>query len=167
MAQTRFRPPAADRLITAATELDGDQRLQPGLVWGVVHDGNAWALGGVAGHAGLFGPTADLVRYVRALLTPDTHPVLSAATIAEMTRYQAGAAPDTRALGWRLDANDWGAWPERSYWHTGFTGTSLLIAPDLGVAVVLLIGGVHPQRQPERQLAMRAAVHREILNALV
>ena len=166
MKATRFRPALADREITAATELDGDQRLEPGLVWGDVHDGNAWALGGIAGHAGLFGPADDLVRYVRALITPEAHPVLSAESIAEMTRRQAGASPDVRALGWRLDASEWGPWPERTFWHTGFTGTSLLIAPDLGVAVVLLMGGVHPSRQPERQLAMRATVHREILGAV-
>jgi CubicO group peptidase (beta-lactamase class C family) len=166
MDATRFRPPPEDRLITAATELDGDQRLEVGLVWGEVHDGNAWALGGVAGHAGLFGPAVDVVRYARALLTPDAHPVLSAGSIAEMTRLQVGAAPDVRALGWRLDASDWGPWPTDTYWHTGFTGTSLLIAPDVGIAVVLLMGGVHPKRQPERQLALRAAVHREILDTL-
>jgi CubicO group peptidase (beta-lactamase class C family) len=163
---TRFRPPESDRPIIAATELDGDQRLEPGLVWGEVHDGNAWALGGVAGHAGLFGPADDLVRYVRALLTPDAHPVLSAESIAEMTRLQTGAPPDVRALGWRLDASDWGPWPADSYWHTGFTGTSLLVAPTAGIAVVLLMGGVHPKRRPERQLALRAAVHGEILDAL-
>jgi CubicO group peptidase (beta-lactamase class C family) len=166
IAATRFRPTPSEREITAATELDGDQRLAPGLVWGEVHDGNAWALGGVAGHAGLFGPAEDLVRYVRPLLKPEAHPVLSAESIAEMTRLQAGAPPDVRALGWRLDASDWGHWPERTFWHTGFTGTSLLIAPELGSAVVLLMGGVHPKRQLERQLALRAAVHREILSAL-
>ena len=64
-----------------------------------------------------------------------------------MTRWQAGAPPDVRALGWRLDASDWGAWPASTYWHTGFTGTSLLIAPDAGIAVVLLMGGVHPVRR--------------------
>jgi CubicO group peptidase (beta-lactamase class C family) len=165
MGLTRFRPPAADRPSIAATELDGDQRLEPGLVWGEVHDGNAWALGGVAGHAGLFGPAADLVRFSSALLTPDAHPVLSGATIAEMTRFQTGAPPDIRALGWRLDASDWGNWPAGTFWHTGFTGTSLLISPALGVAVVLLMGGVHPRRQPERQRQTHVAVHRAVLEA--
>jgi serine-type D-Ala-D-Ala carboxypeptidase len=165
MDATAFRPLPEERPLIAATELDGDQRLEPGLVWGEVHDGNAWALGGVAGHAGLFGPADDLVRFCSALLRPHAHPVLSAETIAAMTAFQTGVPPDVRALGWRLDASDWGAWPEGTYWHTGFTGTSLLIAPDLGIAVVLLMGGVHPQRQPERQLAMRATLHRAVLDA--
>jgi CubicO group peptidase (beta-lactamase class C family) len=165
MNATRFRPAPADREITAATELDGDQRLEPGLVWGAVHDGNAFALGGVAGHAGLFGPADDLVRFAGALLAPE-NPVLSAKSIAEMTRLQTGTPPDVRGLGWRLDATEWGPWPGGTFWHTGFTGTSLLIAPELGVAVVLLMGGVHPKRQPENQLALRATVHREIVGAL-
>jgi len=160
LERTRFRPPQRERRLIAATELDGDQRLEPGLVWGEVHDGNAWALGGVAGHAGLFAPAADLGRFASALLAPARHPVLSAGSIAEMTRFQAGGPPDMRALGWQLDASDWGSWPESTYWHTGFTGTSLLVAPRLGYAVVLLMGGVHPARNPERQAELRREVHR-------
>ncbi len=139
----------------AATELDGDQRLAPGLVWGEVHDGNAWALGGVAGHAGLFAPADDLGRFARALLAPERHPVLGPDSIAEMTRFQAGAPPDVRALGWRLDASEWGAWPSSTYWHTGFTGTSLLVAPELGLCG-RAAHGRRPPRAPSRP-AGRAA----------
>jgi CubicO group peptidase (beta-lactamase class C family)/ribosomal protein S18 acetylase RimI-like enzyme len=121
LERTRFRPPTRERRLIAATELDGDQRLEPGLVWGEVHDGNAWALGGVAGHAGLFAPAADLGCFASALLS-GRHPVLDAASIAEMTRYQAGGPPDTRALGWQLDASEWGPWPGTTYWHTGSPG---------------------------------------------
>jgi DNA-binding GntR family transcriptional regulator/CubicO group peptidase (beta-lactamase class C family)/GNAT superfamily N-acetyltransferase len=166
LERARFRPPKRERLLIAATELDGDQRLEPGLVWGEVHDGNAWALGGVAGHAGLFAPAADLGRFASALLDPERHPVLSAGSIAEMASYQAGGSPDTRALGWQLDATEWGSWPESTYWHTGFTGTSLLVAPDLGCAVVLLMGGVHPVRRLEQQAALRRDVHRMLAEAL-
>ncbi len=63
MNRTGFLPAQGEE--TAATELDGDQRLVPGLVWGEVHDGNAYALGGVAGHAGLFAPVADLAVFVQ------------------------------------------------------------------------------------------------------
>ncbi len=83
-----------------------------------------------------------------------------------MTRWQAGAPPDVRALGWRLDASELGRWPASSYWHTGFTGTSLLVAPAYGIAVVLLMGGVHPARQPEAQSALRAALHRAVAESL-
>ena len=165
LERTRFKPLKRDRPAIAATELDGDQRLEPGLVWGEVHDGNAWALGGIAGHAGLFAPARDLGRFASALLAPDRHPVLGPGSIAEMTRYQAGDPPDIRALGWRLDATDWGPWPSSTYWHTGFTGTSLLVAPELGCAVVLLLGGVHPVRRLEQQAELRAEVHRIVLEA--
>ena len=166
MQHTGYLPSELDRRLIAATELDGDQRLTLGLVWGEVHDGNTWALGGISGHAGLFAPADDLGRFASALLAPDRHPVLTADSLAEMTRRQAGAPPDTRALGWRLDASEWGRWPASTYWHTGFTGTSLLIAPDLGVAVVLLMGGVHPLRRLEDADELRRVVHRLIADAL-
>ncbi|MHB1597843.1 MAG: serine hydrolase domain-containing protein [Acidimicrobiales bacterium] len=162
MSRTRFRPPTGERLLTAATEDSGDQRRTEELVWGEVHDGNAHALGGVAGHAGLFAPCDDLVRFVAALLHPTRHPVLSAASVAEMSRYQAGEQPDVRGLGWRLAPLDWGDWPESTYWHTGFTGTSLLVSPASGVAVVLLANAVHPSRQLERQASWRARLHRAV-----
>ena len=69
MERTRFTPPASARRFTAATELDGDQRLEPGLVWGEVHDGNAWALGGMPGTP-VFSPVDDLARFASALLAP-------------------------------------------------------------------------------------------------
>ena len=166
MRRSRFRPPASEQRLIAASELDGDQRLAPGLIWGEVHDGNAWALGGVSGHAGLFAPSEDLGLFASALLVPDRHPVLTPESLAEMTRRQAGAPPDVRALGWRLDAGEWGAWPPSTYWHTGFTGTSLLVAPAFGVAVVLLTGGVHPHRRPDDQATLRRRVHRTIAESL-
>ena len=147
-SRTRFRPASSERRLIAATELDGDQRLEPGLVWGEVHDGNAWALGGVAGHAGLFAPAADLGRFVSALLAPEHHPVLSARSIAELTSYQAGGPPDTRALGWQLDASAWGSWPSSTYWHTGFTGTSLLDRTRTRLRGCAPDGGRSPRAQP-------------------
>jgi CubicO group peptidase (beta-lactamase class C family) len=166
LQHTGYLPPERDRRLIAATELDGDQRLTPGLVWGEVHDGNTWALGGISGHAGLFAPIDDLGRFASALLAPDRHPVLAAGSIAEMTRWQAGAPPDSRALGWRLDASEWGTWPDSTYWHTGFTGTSLLIAPDVGIAVVLLMGGVHPVRRLDDADDLRRVVHQLIADAV-
>ncbi len=159
---TRYRPTANQRPLTAATELNGDQRMSPGLTWGEVHDGNAWALGGVAGHAGLFAPAEDMIRFVATLLRPRQHPVLSAASIASITAVKERGGDDVRGLGWRLDPSDWGVWPEGTYWHTGFTGTSLLVAPAAGLAVVLLSNAIHPRRQLSRQADFRCDVHRAI-----
>ncbi len=162
--RTGFRP-AVDRHEVAATELDGDQRLGPGLVWGEVHDGNAFALKGVAGHAGLFAPLEDLSRYVAGLLDPGGTPVLDARSIAEMGTRQAGTGDDVRGIGWRLFPRQWGSWPADTIWHTGFTGTSLLASPSRGVGVVLLTNAVHPVRRLEEQAGVRARIHRLLAEA--
>jgi serine-type D-Ala-D-Ala carboxypeptidase len=157
MTETGYRPRLPrDRI--AATEADGDQRRGPGLVWGQVHDGNAFALGGVSGHAGLFGPAADLARYAASWL--GVHPLLSPATVALVTSRRAGAGETARALGWRTHPEVLGDWPEGTLWHTGFTGTSLLIAPALDTAVVLLSNAVHPVRRLAETMAFRGDVHR-------
>ncbi len=151
----------------AATEADGDQRLTAGLVWGQVHDGNAFALGGVCGHAGLFGTAADVARFAAALLCPARHPVLGEPAITRMmSRQTTAAADDVRAIGWRLRPAGWGDWPPGTLWHTGFTGTSMLIAPALDVAVVLLGNGVHPARQPAAIARLRAGLHQAVRAAL-
>jgi CubicO group peptidase (beta-lactamase class C family) len=166
LSRTRFRPPEAERRLCAATEVDGDQRLAPGLVWGEVHDGNAYALGGVAGHAGLFAPLGDLARFVQVLLAPELAGVLSAGSVALMGSRQAGGGADVRGIGWRLEPREWGHWPAGTIWHTGFTGTSLLVAPSIGAAVVLLTNAVHPHRRLEDQAAVRSQVHRLVAEVL-
>ena len=165
MTSASYRPRVPLRRI-AATEADGDQRTGSGVVWGSVHDGNAFALGGVSGHAGLFGTAADLGRFASALLAPDRHPVLSAKTLELMTARQAGAGAQARVLGWRLRPEAWGDWPDGTIWHTGFTGTSLLIAPALDVAVVLLSNAVHPVRRLDQIGAFRAGVHWAVRDAV-
>jgi CubicO group peptidase (beta-lactamase class C family) len=166
MTSTGYRPRAPLERI-AATEADGDQRPGTSVVWGQVHDGNAFALGGISGHAGLFGTAGDLGRFASALLTQDRHPVLSAETLALMTARRAGAGAGERVLGWRVRPEAWGDWPEGTIWHTGFTGTSLLIAPASGLAVVLLSNAVHPVRRLDQVGAFRARIHRAILGLAV
>ncbi len=166
LRRTRFRPPLTDRRLAAATELDGDQRLGPRLVWGEVHDGNAFALGGVAGHAGLFAPLNDLARFVQVLLAPEAGRLLSAESIALMGARHAAGAGDVRGIGWRLEPENWGSWPPGTIWHTGFTGTSLLVAPGRATGVVLLTNSVHPRRRLDDQAVVRAEVHRLVAEAL-
>jgi len=166
LTHTGFRPSLRAREGIAATELDGDQRNEPVLVWGEVHDGNAWALGGIAGHAGLFSTADDMALFVSALLNSRHHPVLSYGSIAKMSQHQAGRQPDVRGLGWKLDPKEWGSWPDGTYWHTGFTGTSLLVAPKANLGVVLLTNAVHPQRHLDEQADFRARIHRTLLRSL-
>jgi len=164
MMRTSYRP-QSDVTGIAATEVDGDQRMRDEAIWGTVHDGNAFAMGGVSGHAGLFGPVEDLGRFAAALLTPRRHAVLSAETIRLMTTRHGTAASDVRALGWRLRPAGWGRWPAGTFWHSGFTGTSMLVSPGADTAVVLLTNFVHPKRRPEEAQQLRAGLHRAVLRA--
>ena len=151
MRDTRYRPNRRDLRRIAATERNGDQRLTKELVWGEVHDGNAWALGGVAGHAGLFGTTDDLgpIRPARCSTRSNTA-CLTPASIASMTRASpVGTQPDVRGLGWRLDPAAWGPWPvghvlaHRLHRHLA----ARLPVANLGV---VLADQCHPSRAPAR-----------------
>lgn len=164
MMRTGYRP-AVDVAGIAATEVNGDQRLRDEVIWGSVHDGNAFAMGGVSGHAGLFGPVDDLNRFAAALLRPRVHPVLGGETIRIMTAPHAATGSEARALGWRLRPSGWGRWPGGTFWHTGFTGTSILVSPGADTAVVLLTNFVHPKRRAEEAGRLRGQLHRAVLRA--
>jgi serine-type D-Ala-D-Ala carboxypeptidase len=122
-------------------------------VIGEVHDPRAFALGGVAGHAGLFGTARDVARYCRMLLSGgelDGVRILKHTTVAEMTSPR--SLPDgtgTRAYGFDVDTAYSSPRGEqftkgKSFGHTGFTGTSMWIDPDHDVFVILLTNAVHP-----------------------
>jgi CubicO group peptidase (beta-lactamase class C family) len=158
MASSGFLPDADTRRRCAATEIVPERG---GLLTGVVHDDNADALGGVAGHAGLFATCADLERFCRLWLGRgrlDGVRHLSPATVDVATRDQTGG-DRRRGLGWVLQPNPFWVPADlcspRAYSHTGFTGTSLLIDPQPGVFVVLLTNRVHPSREPATAAAVR------------
>ncbi|MER6146344.1 serine hydrolase domain-containing protein [Streptomyces sparsogenes] len=160
MTSTRFRPPRAWLPRIAATE---DQRrpwakLDRGMLRGVVHDENAHALGGVAGHAGLFSTAADLTLLCRALLGGGP-PVLRPESVDLML-----TAP---GLGFEVD-QPWfmGELAGRgAAGHTGFTGTSLVIDRATSSFLVLLANTVHPRRRPADS-APRAAAGTALARAL-
>jgi CubicO group peptidase (beta-lactamase class C family) len=145
LRQTLYRPPRALQRRIAPT---GIWRGTP--VAGQVHDANAAKLGGVAGHAGLFGTANDLARFARIMLaggvTPDGKRVLKQETVALFTAVSVPArrGQSARALGWQAlptDEKESSAgtlFGPRSFGHTGFTGTSVWIDPDRDVFVVLL-----------------------------
>ena len=148
MNDTAYLPPAAWKARSAPTEQrDGD--------WmrGDVHDPRAWALGGVAGHAGVFSTAADLARYCRMVLnkgTLDGRRVLSEATVAEMTRPRPVPGGGVRSYGFDVDTG-YAVAPRggrfgrgTTFGHTGFTGTMFWIDPAHDGFVVLLTNSVHP-----------------------
>jgi CubicO group peptidase (beta-lactamase class C family) len=168
MRDTRYRPPASELARTAPTEFDPWRQRK---VHGEVHDENAFALGGVAGHAGLFSTAADLSRFARAYLNGgvlDGRRVFDAATLARFTRV-ADSAVSRRALGWEAPTggNSAGHYlSPRAVGHTGFTGTSLWMDPERGVYVLLLTNRVNPTRQNPRVGAVRVGLADAAMRAL-
>ncbi len=158
MRDTSFRP-GADRVARIApTEACTPRGWPCGgpdavMLRGTVHDPTARRMGGVAGHAGLFGTADDLARFGAMLLAGGRAPsggrVLSPLTVARMTRASTPARlQDVRGLGWDLDSryssNRGDLFSLRSFGHTGFTGTSIWIDPQTETVVVFLSSRVHP-----------------------
>ena len=145
MSDTRFRPDASLRGRIAPTEIN-PPRGYP--LRGEVHDENAYALGGVAGHAGLFSTASDLAVFAQMLLNGGSYNgtrIVADSTVKLFTRRAAG----TRALGWDTCGGKGSCGTYLSptaYGHTGFTGTSLWIDPEREMFVVLLTNRVHEAR---------------------
>jgi hypothetical protein len=145
MTDTHYRPDASLRGRIAPTEIT-PPRGYP--IRGEVHDENAYALGGVAGHAGLFSTASDLSVFAQMLLDGGSFGgtrIVADSTVRLFTRRSAG----TRALGWDTCAGHGGCGKYmgvNAYGHTGFTGTSLWIDPDREMFVILLTNRVHAAR---------------------
>jgi CubicO group peptidase (beta-lactamase class C family) len=172
MHNTQFCPPPSLHPRIAPTEVDSDWR--GGLVHGTVHDESAYALGGVAGHAGLFSTAHDMWRFIQLWLNEgelDGYRLLRPETVQEATRLQTEGLPlPTEVLGFHCGLG----WmmehpivmrrtPRDTYGHTGFTGPTIVMLPQCGYAplgVVLLSNRVYPQRTVP-------AVHHETTAAVV
>jgi CubicO group peptidase (beta-lactamase class C family) len=159
MTDTRYLPPAALRPRIAPTEVDPWRGRH---LRGEVHDENAAALGGISAHAGLFSTAHDLDRLARAYLDGGrlgTARLAGPRTIRRFTTV-ADSTFSNRALGWDTPP---GAGSGRflrrpAFGHTGFTGTSLWIAPQHDLYVMLLTNRVNPTRERSRIPAVRTAV---------
>jgi CubicO group peptidase (beta-lactamase class C family) len=164
----KFNPPRSWRAHIAPTEVDP---WRGRLLVGEVHDENAWALGGVAGHAGLFGTAAAVGRFARATLrllagAPASQETATARLFA---RRREAIPNSSRALGWdtMLPTSSCGQrMSSASIGHTGFTGTSIWIDPEADVYVVLLTNRVHPTRRNDAILGVRPAFHDAVMCAL-
>ncbi|HYW14263.1 MAG TPA: serine hydrolase, partial [Longimicrobium sp.] len=140
-------------------------------IWGEVHDPNAWAMGGVAGHAGLFGSARDLAVFAQMLLNGGEYGsvrILQPQTVARWTAPQGPGA--SRALGWDTPSGESSAgrfFSTRSFGHTGYTGTSLWMDPERGLFVILLTTRVNPTAENNKHVAMRRAVADAVQSAVV
>jgi CubicO group peptidase (beta-lactamase class C family) len=145
MINTEFRPSDTLKMRIAPTELN-PPRGYP--LRGEVHDENAYALGGIAGHAGLFSTAADLSVFAQMMLNGGEFQgkrLIADSTVALFTRRAAG----TRALGWDTCGGKGSCGKylsDHAFGHTGFTGTSLWIDPDREMFVILLTNRVHDAR---------------------
>ncbi|MCG6924731.1 MAG: serine hydrolase [Acidobacteria bacterium] len=182
MRDTQYLPPVGLRPRIAPTERDP---WRGRVLLGEVHDENAFALGGVAPHAGLFSTAGDLARFAQALLNGgelEGQRIVSEATVDLFTR-RAGVAESTRALGWDTPSNgkdprsstpgdpgyssSGSLFSPRSFGHTGFTGTSMWMDPERGLFVILLTNRVHPTRENRKISRVRSRLADAVVRALV
>jgi CubicO group peptidase (beta-lactamase class C family) len=164
LAATAYNPPDPWRPRIAATEYEPVPGR--GMVWGVVHDDNSLALGGVAGHAGVFSTARDVARLGELMLDGGTlggARVLSPESVRAMTTPAPGGS--RFGLGWEL-SQAWYMGPlasPRGWGHTGYTGTTIVVEASRRLVVVLLTNRVHPTSRgpslnPVRQAVAAAAL---------
>jgi len=145
MGQTFYRPADSVKYRTAPTSVD-PPRGYP--IRGEVHDENAWAMGGVAGHAGLFSTASDLALFAQMMLNGGEYngvQIISKPTVDLFTKRAFGH----RALGWDTADGNFGSGRylgPNAYGHTGFTGTSIWIDPDRQMFMILLTNRIHAAR---------------------
>ncbi len=166
MTSTFFKPSQAVRARTAPTEVSRPRghRLQ-----GEVHDESAWALGGAAGHAGLFSTADDLSIFAQMMLNRGEYGGVRIVSDSAVARFTTRGLSGTRALGWDTANGEFGAGQylsPRAYGHTGYTGTSLWVDPERNMFVVLLTNRVHEPkvRQPGYLIA---DVRNDLMDAAV
>jgi CubicO group peptidase (beta-lactamase class C family) len=128
-----------------------------GLIQGYVSDQNAYALGGISGHAGVFSTATDMLRFIEVWINAEDPEYLDRATVALFTKIH-NATQSSRALGWDTNANKmkWcGALSDRTFFHIGFTGTEFCADPVNGVVTVLLANGRYPNYHVDGLIKMR------------
>ena len=160
MESTIYHPPAWMRQRIAPTERDP---WRARLVHGEVHDENSYALGGVAGHAGLFSTAHDLSIFAQMYLRCGGYEggrIVSEAAVEAFTEVQ-DSSLSNRALGWEVPSASNSAGhllSKHAFGHTGFTGTSIWIDPDRDLFIILLSNRVDPSRESRGIYAVRPAL---------
>ncbi|GAB2456033.1 serine hydrolase domain-containing protein [Jatrophihabitans fulvus] len=174
MTSTMYNPPARllPRIAAEEYQTVPDRGTGPGIVRGQVHDENAWALDGVAGHAGVFSDADDLATLAQTLLNGGTHAghrILSRGAVqALMTNLNQAFPGDDHGVGFEL-YQPWymGALATPyTIGHTGFTGTTFVVDPTTNSFAILLTNRVHPSRDWGSINPVRAAVADDLAAAI-
>jgi CubicO group peptidase (beta-lactamase class C family) len=153
----------------AATEICPSRKR---LLIGEVHDDNAYAMGGVAGHAGLFAPAREVDRIAAELMNcyAGRSGLIPRAIVQEFWRRDSTVPGSTWALGWDTPSAHGSSagrhFSSAAVGHLGFTGTSLWIEPDKEIAITLLTNRVHPRRDNQAIREIRPRVHDLAMEAL-
>jgi CubicO group peptidase (beta-lactamase class C family) len=173
MKDTMYNPPASLKPRIAAEEYElGPGEPQRGLVWGSVHDENAWAMGGVAGHAGVFSTVADMAVLAQAILNGGTyqgHRILSQQSVTMLeTNYNQAFPGDSHGLGFELDQRWYMGRLDSAFTlgHTGFTGTTIVIDPVSRSIALQFSNRVHPTRNWGSTNPARVAADDGLANAM-
>jgi len=171
MKDSMYKPPKKLWPTIAPTEIDNNFRHR--LIQGEVHDENAFAIGSVSGHAGVFSTAPDLAAICQMLLNGGVYAhqrILRRTTVAQFTMPQQ-LSGGTRTLGWAVPTSGGLSghyFSAHSFGHTGFTGTSIWIdpEPDRQLFVVFLTNRVHPTRENQKIQQVRRDLHDAVMQAL-
>jgi len=171
MKDSMYKPPKKLWPTIAPTEIDNNFRHR--LIQGEVHDENAFAIGSVSGHAGVFSTAPDLAALCQMLLNGGVYAhqrILRRTTVAQFTMPQQ-LSGGTRTLGWAVPTSGGLSghyFSAHSFGHTGFTGTSIWIdpEPDRQLFVVFLTNRVHPTRENQKIQQVRRDLHDAVMQAL-
>lgn len=169
MRHAMFNPPASLLGSIAPTEQDTTWHFRTKRP--LVHDQNAALLGGVAGHAGLFSTTGDLVPYIRMLMQGGTYEGKQYFTPETVRMFTTRTGRNSRALGWDLRSLEGlssagTAFSTSSWGHLGFTGTSIWIDPEKDLAVIMLSNRVHPTSENIRIRKFRPLLHDTVVQCI-
>jgi CubicO group peptidase (beta-lactamase class C family) len=166
MTQTLFNPP--ENLRAGIPPTENDQTFRKRIIQGEVNDENAYVMGGVSGHAGLFAPALDVARFAECMLHGGA-PILKPATVQRFTTRETSPPGTSRALGWdtpSFPSSSGSHFTASSFGHLGFTGTSLWIDPKRRLSVTLLTNRTWPNRSSQAIRQVRPQVHDAIVEAL-
>ncbi|MGO8793229.1 MAG: serine hydrolase domain-containing protein [Candidatus Sulfotelmatobacter sp.] len=166
MSSTTFNPPAEMR--AAIPQTADDQTFRHRIIQGEVYDENAYVLGGIAAHAGLFSTSHDLAKFAHAMLNPGQ--ILRPETVAFFTRRESAPDGTSRALGWDTPSSPSQSgkyFSPNSYGHLGYTGTSLWIDPTRQISVTLLTNRTWPDSKNQAIKQIRPKFHDAVIECLL
>ena len=166
LRRTWFVPPLDLRPQLPPTEHDRSFRKR--VIQGEVNDENAWVMGGVSGHAGMFASATDVALFAQCMLKGGA-PLVKPETVALFTRRQEEPHGTSRALGWDTPSHPSSSgqrFSPSSFGHLGFTGTSLWIDPKRQLSVTLLTNRTWPDRSTQKIREVRPVLHDAIVEAI-